>query len=244
MKQQTIEPPIANGCANYSIRKKLSMMKKKAIAPGICLILFLLLIVVIKTVDVQAIGPEGTSIGLAGINGAIHDITGVHLTWHKITDYLGLLSIVVAVCFACLGFIQLIKRKSLLKVDREILVLGCLYVILAVLYVLFEFVVINERPIIMPGDEHAEASFPSSHTMLGFVILGSCMTVLHKYVRNDRLCGILQAICGVLILIMVFGRLISGVHWFTDILGGILLSAALLFLFVAALDQSEKPIQE
>ena len=77
-------------------------MKKKAIAPGICLILFLLLIVVIKTVDVQAIGPEGTSIGLAGINGAIHDITGVHLTWHKITDYLGLLSIVVAVCFACL----------------------------------------------------------------------------------------------------------------------------------------------
>ena len=214
-------------------------MKKKAIAAGICLILFLLLIVVIKTVDVQAIGPEGTSIGLAGMNGTIHEATGVRMLWHKITNYLGIFSILVVICFACLGLFQLIKRRSLLKVDREILVLGGLYVLLAVVYVLFEFVVVNERPIIMPGDEHLEASFPSSHTMLTFVILGSAITVLGKYVRSNWLRNLLQVVFGVLILVAVFGRLISGVHWFTDILGGILISAFLLFLFAGTLDHLE-----
>lgn len=215
-------------------------MKNKSIAAGICLVLFLILVAVVKTVDVQAIGPEGTSIGLAAINGAIHDATGVQMTLHKITDYLGVLSLLVAACFALLGLCQLIRRRSLLKVDPEILSLGVLYIILAAVYVIFEFLVINERPVIMPGDEHVEASFPSSHTMLAVVILGSAVIVSGKYVQNGKLCSLLRAVFGVLILVTVFGRLLSGVHWFTDILGGVLLSAALLFFFVGILDLADK----
>lgn len=215
-------------------------MKKKAVAAGICVFLLLILIAGVKLIDVREIGPEGTSIGLARINGAIHEAIGMKPLWYKITDYLGILSILVAACFACLGLVQLIRRRSLLKVDREILALGGLYVVLAVMYVFFEFVVISERPVIIPGDEHVEASFPSTHTMLAYVILGSAMTVLGKYIRNQRLCVLLQAVFGVLILFAVFGRLVSGVHWFTDILGGILLSAALLFLFAGVLDLPEK----
>ena len=219
-------------------------MKKKAIAAGICILLFLVLIVLVKTVDVQEIGPEDTSIGFATINGAIHEATGVKTIWYKTTNYLGYFSILTAVCFACLGVYQLIRRKSLLKVDREILALGCLYVVLAVCYLLFEFVIISERPVIMPGDEHVEASFPSSHTMLSYVILGSAMTVLGKYFRSGKLCSVLQAVFGVLIMVAVFGRLFSGVHWFTDILGAILLSAALLFLFAGVMELPEKLRQE
>ena len=215
-------------------------MKKKVVAAGLCILLFLVVILLVKTVDVQAIGPEETSIGLAGINGAIHETTGVRMLWYRITNYLGILSILTAVCFACLGLYQLIRRRSLKKVDREILVLGGLYVVLAVVYVFFEFVVISERPIIMPGDEHVEASFPSTHTMLAYVILGSAMIILDKYVSNQRLCGLLQAIAGILIFAAVFGRLLSGVHWFTDILGGILLSSALLILFAGFLDLTVK----
>ena len=215
-------------------------MKKKTIAAGICFFLFLILIVAVKTVDVQAIGPEGTSIGLAGVNGSIHEAIGMQMIWYRITNYLGILSILIGICFACLGLFQLIRRKSLLKVDREILVLGGLYVILAILYILFEFFVISERPVILPGDEHVEASFPSSHTMLAFVILGSAVLMLGKYIHKERLCSILQAVFGVLILVAVFGRLLSGVHWFTDILGGILISAVLLFLFAGVLELVEK----
>ena len=194
--------------------------------------------------DVQMIGPEETSIGLATINGMIHETTGVQMIWYEITSYLGILSILVGLCFACIGFVQLIRRRSLLKVDAEILSLGCLYVILAVLYILFELVVINERPIIMPGDEHVEASFPSSHTLLSFAIYGSAMIVIGKYVRNRSFCNLIQVLLGILILIAVFGRLLSGVHWFTDILGSLFLSAALLLLFTGLLDLAEKRTKE
>ena len=212
-------------------------MKTKTIAAVICLVLFLLLIAAVKTVDVAPIGPEETSIGLSGINGAIHEATGVSKLLYKLTNYLGYLSILAGLCFALYGLIQLIQRKSLLKVDREILVLGCLLVVLALLYVLFEFVVINFRPVVMPGEAHPEASFPSSHTMLTFVILGSIMMIIGRYVKNRSLRTLIQVICGLLILVMVFGRLLSGVHWFTDILGGVLISGALLFLFAAVLDK-------
>ncbi len=212
-------------------------MKTKTIAAVICLVLFLLLIAAVKTVDVAPIGPEETSIGLSGINGAIHEATGVSKLLYKLTIYLGYLSILAGLCFALLGLIQLIQRKSLLKVDREILVLGCLLVVLALLYVLFEFVVIDFRPVVMPGEAHPEASFPSSHTMLTFVILGSIMMIIGRYVKNRSLRTLIQVICGLLILVMVFCRLLSGVHWFTDILGGVLISGALLFLFAAVLDK-------
>lgn len=212
-------------------------MKTKTIAAVICLVLFLLLIAAVKTVDVAPIGPEETSIGLSGINGAIHKATGVSKLLYKLTIYLGYLSILAGLCFALFGLIQLIQRKSLLKVDREILVLGCLLVVLALLYVLFEFVVIDFRPVVMPGEAHPEASFPSSHTMLTFVILGSIMMIIGRYVKNRSLRTLIQVVCGILILAMVFGRLLSGVHWFTDILGGVLISGALLFLFAAVLDK-------
>ena len=212
-------------------------MKKKLITAVICLLLFLLLIVLLKTVDVAAIGPENTEIGLAQINDAIHAATGVNMLWYKLTNYLGIVSILVGLCFALFGLIQLIRRKSLKKVDRELYALGGLYVILAVLYVLFEVAAINMRPIIMPGDAHVEASFPSSHTMLVFTILGSVMIVLNKYISNRSLRGLLQAVCGVLILVAVLGRLISGVHWFTDVLGSVFISAALLFLFAGVMDR-------
>ena len=196
-----------------------------------------MLLILVKTTDVAPIGPEDTRIGLSRINGAIHEATVVKTAWYKITNYIGILSILVVVCFALLGLYQLIRRKSLSKVDRTIFILGGLYVLLALFYVLFEFVIINYRPIIMPGETHVEASFPSSHTMLAFVILGSAMMVLDRYVKNINICRGLKLLCGILILIAVFGRLISGVHWFTDIIGGVLISAGLLCLFDGTLDR-------
>ena len=39
---------------------------------------------------------------------------------------------------------------------------------------------------------------------------------------------ILTVVFAVMLALIVAGRLLSGVHWFTDILGGILISVALL----------------
>jgi len=212
-------------------------MKKKSIVAGVCLLLFFLLILLVKTVDVAAIGPCGTSIGLSHLNGAVHGFTGVNFLWYDVTDVFVLFAVLVGVVYVIAGLVQLIRRKNLWKVDREILTLGILFAVLIALYGLFERVVINYRPVLMPGDTAPAASFPSSHTMLLCVVMGGAILLMDRYVKKPSLCRILQILCGVLMAITVVGRLISGVHWFTDILGGLLLSAALLLLFSSAIQK-------
>ena len=199
--------------------------------------LFILTIALVKCVDIDAVGPAGTSIGLSHLNKAVHDLIGVHMFWYQVTNLLGFWAILCGAIFACVGLKQLIERKSLKQVDAKILALGGLFVLLGVIYVLFEKVVINCRPVLMEGETVPEASFPSSHTVLAFVIFGAIAMMLKDYVKDKKTAALLQNICIVLLLVAVIGRLISGVHWFTDILGGIFLSYALLMVFSGLLEK-------
>ena len=210
--------------------------KGKFLLAGLLLVLFLVLIVLVKKVNVADIGPEGTSIGLSDLNKSFHDMTGENETLYKITEYLGLAALALVGVFALVGLVQLVQRKSLLKVDGEILALGGLYVITLGLYVVFDKVAINYRPVIMEGDAHVEPSFPSSHTMLAVVVLGSTLLLLSKYIRNERIRVVLELICIICIVTLVLGRLLCGVHWLTDIIGGVLISGALLFLYAGVKD--------
>ena len=212
------------------------MNRYKSFLPaGIALILTVILVCLVRFVDVKAIGPEGTEIGLAGVNGMIAEKFGLNLTWYRITEVLGIVAILTAVLFAGIGVWELIQRKNLKKVDRELFVLAGLYIVTVLLYFLFEKVVVNTRPVIMPGEEHPEPSFPSSHTMLVCVVMGSAMTMIPKYVKIPAVRTALLAVCGVAIGLTVAGRLFSGAHWFTDIIGGVLISVLLLSLFDGAL---------
>jgi undecaprenyl-diphosphatase len=205
-------------------------MKKKFITAAVCFGLFLLLILLVKVVDVADVkAVPGTRIGLSKLNMAIHEQFGERLGWYKVTNVLGYLAILIALCFAAIGGLQLIYRRSILKVDKEILLLGCLYIVTVVFYVFFEKVIVNYRPMLLPGGEGPEASFPSSHTMLSCVILGSGLLMVKKYAKKNKTVQlVLTVVFAVMLALIVAGRLLSGVHWFTDILGGVLLSAALL----------------
>ena len=214
--------------------------KNNLFVSGISGLLVMILIVLVRFVDVRPIGPEGTSIGLSRLNGFFFRLSGVNILWYHITDWLGVAAILVAFLFAMAGFVQLIKRRSILKVDCEILALGGLYIVVIGLYVLFEIVIVNYRPIIMPDGIHPEASFPSSHTMLVCVIMGSAIMLIGKYVKEKRICRVLRGICAAIIGMTVIGRLIAGVHWFTDIVGGVLISIFLLSLFSEVLKRTRR----
>ena len=207
------------------------MKHSRIITAGIGLLLTVILIALVRLVDVAPIGADGTSIGLSHLNQFVFDLFGVNILWYNITDWLGVAAVLTGFVFAVTGLVQLIKRRSLLKVDREILSLGGLYIVVIGLYLFFENVIINYRPIIMPDNTSPEASFPSSHTMLVCVIMGSAAMLINRYIRNKPLNRILRAVCYVIIGVTVVGRLIAGVHWFTDILGGILISVTLLSLY-------------
>ena len=193
------------------------------------LAVFVLWTVLIRFVDVEAIGPRQSSVGFATLNGYIHNLTGVNMSLYIITDWLGLVPIGVAFGFAVLGIVQCIKRKSLLKVDRSILILGGFYIVVMAVYILFEIVVINYRPTLIDG--YLEASYPSSTTMLVMCVMPTAMMQLRTRIKNDLFRRCVMLTITVFIIFMVIGRLVSGVHWITDIIGGALLSTAIVLMY-------------
>ena len=190
----------------------------------------LLFILLVKLVDVREIGPDGSSVGFAALNSAVWEALGVKLLWYDISQALGYLAILVCLFFAALGAYQLIREKSLKKVDRHFLALGALYAVTMVLYVLFDKIAVNYRPVLENGV--LEPSYPSSHTMLALVSFGSAAWMIGKYYAEKKPRLIVTAALLALMVLAVVTRLLSGFHWLTDILGGLLTAGALLAWFV------------
>lgn len=226
------------------MKKKSKSKSKRLLFVGAGLLTaFTIWTLLVRFVDVQAIGPEGSKVGFAALNGFVHRFTGVNMTLYRITDWLGLVPIGVAFAFAVFGLIQWIKRKSLLRVDRSILLLGGFYIVVMSVYVFFESVVINCRPTLIDG--YLEASYPSSTTVLVMCVMPTLAMQIEARVKNKalRLCGALAV--SLFVAFMVFGRIFSGVHWITDIIGGALFSAGIVLMYYAlALTASEFGAEE
>lgn len=190
---------------------------------------FILWTAAIRLIDVQAIGPRESTVGFAALNRFVHDLTGVHLSLYVVTDYLGLVPLSFVLGFAFLGLTQWIKRKHLRQVDHSVLVLGGFYLVVAAVYALFERVVINYRPVLIGGV--LEPSYPSSTTMLVMCVMPTAIMQLNARIKNPALRRGIRFAIILFITFMVVGRLVSGVHWFTDIVGGTLLSAGLVTLY-------------
>ena len=196
--------------------------------------LFFLFTALVMTVDVQPIGPNGSTVGLASINGAFRDALGTtesyNELWYNISELAGLIPLATAGCFAIFGLCQAIKRKSLFKVDSHLFVLAGFYAALLLAYVGFEIIEINFRPVLIEGE--LEASYPSSHTMLSVGIMTTAIFELHELIKNKKaLLIIFDVACIAVALTVLLGRLLSGVHWLTDIIAGILIVSALICLY-------------
>ena len=203
--------------------------KRWLVCAASLLMAFVLWTVLVRFIGVRAIGPEGSSVGFATLNRYVHELTGVNWLLYTVTDWLGLVPIAVALGFAILGLVQLIKRKSLWKVDHSILALSVLYIVVIAVYAFFEMVVINHRPTLING--YLEASYPSSTTMLVTCVMPTAAMQLNARIKKTALrrCAIITITA--FTAFMVMGRLISGVHWITDIIGGLLFSSGIDLIY-------------
>ena len=200
--------------------------KKRLLASLALLAAFLLWTTALLFVDVQPIGPLGSRVGFASLNRAVHDLTGVHPALYALTDWLMLVPFAVCVAFGALGLCQLIARRSLRRVDRSLLVLGGFYIAVIAVYLFFEYYVVNYRPVLIDGV--LEASYPSSTTVLVLCVMPTAALQLRARSKNRALVRCVNGLIFAFTAFMVIGRLLSGVHWLTDILGGALISASLV----------------
>ena len=211
------------------------MKKNKNVLAGILLLVgFAVWTFLIQEVDVQPIGPNGSSVGFAALNGWFHQLTGVHWMLYTLTDWLGLVPICVCLIFAGAGFVQLVQRRSIFKVDLDIILLGVYYVLVIFGYLLFEMVPINYRPVLIEG--FLEASYPSSTTLLVLSVMPTLYFQAQRRLNPNALRRTILIFSILFSAFMVIGRLVSGVHWLTDIVGAVLLSSGIFLIYKASVN--------
>lgn len=204
---------------------------KRSFTIAFCFIfLFILWTVLVSTVDVQPAGPNGSEVGLFEFNVSFHQLTGVNMGLYELTDILSIVPLLLILYFAVLGFIQLIRRK----VEFSILALGGFYIIVFIAFIFFEVIIINYRPILIDGC--LEASYPSSTTMLSICVMSTAIMQFYSRIKNRAASIIICTVIGALGVFLVVGRIISGVHWISDIIGGALLSTGLVMLYRAVVN--------
>ena len=209
------------------------MSAKKIFCFGISLIaVFMLWTFLIQVVDVRYIGQNGTAVGFASLNASFHAWTGVHTALYTLTDWLGLVPICCCLCFGGFGLLQWIKRKNLFKVDFDLLLLGIAYAAVIFVYAVFEAIPINYRPILINGV--AEASYPSSTVLLVLSVMPTVIFQIKRRMKNTMVRKMMIVFSVSFSLFMVIGRTVAGVHWLTDIIGAVLLSAGLFLLYQAS----------
>jgi undecaprenyl-diphosphatase len=216
---------------------------RRGIITGTALILaFILWTILIQTVDVQPVGVSGTKVGFAAVNTWFHRLTGVHMGLYTVTDWLGLVPIAVCIGFGILGLTQWIRRRSIVQVDRDILLLGAYYILVILGYLIFEMIPINYRPILINGAK--EASYPSSTTLLVLSVMPTLQFQISRRAKSPTVRRITLAFVFLFSAFMVTGRLVSGVHWATDIIGSVFLSAGLFLLYCAAVAYCDRKKNE
>lgn len=209
-------------------------LEKNSLTKPLCLLLVTVIFSVLTAfVDRAAIGPEDTAVGFASLNGAVANILGYNVVFDKISDLVMVLAFFVVASFAVMGLITLVKTKSIAKVGKTILGIGVLYLTVAIIYVAFDKIPINYRPLLQPGETELETSFPSSHTLVICSVFGSAIIAWKRLFSGKNYVQILNIAAIVLMVVGVCARLLAGVHWLTDIIAGVLFSLTLVSFYAA-----------
>lgn len=195
-------------------------MKKSLCLGSIFALLFVVLVFLLKFADVSE------QVGLSSLNRSFYKTFPFNENLYRISNCLGYLAILFGLVFAFYGFMQLVRTKKLLSVDRRILLLGILYVLTGLFYLVFTKVNINMRPVLVDGVN--KPSFPSSHSILFTVVFLSCALNSNILFSNEKLSVVYSVLCIVLACLGVVLRALCGVHWFTDSLGGVFFGLSLL----------------
>lgn len=162
------------------------------------------------------------------------------MQWGMITDVIVASAIAVVVVFACLGLYQWVSRKSLKKVDPQLLWMPLPLAIMAVVYFIFEkLIVLNVRP-----NGSGEPSFPSTHVMITATVFFITMLIIPKYVKQKSLRIILEVIMVIMIILICIGRVLANMHWPIDVVGGVGFAFIFAEIYYLALKKTLKKEKE
>ena len=203
--------------------------KKLFIGSACCFVLFIIFTLLVKNVGVMPVGPQNSEVGFASINKAVSDSLPYNDFMYNLSEVLGYIAILSVAFFGLFGIMQLFIKKGFSKVDKDLYILCGLYAGVLACYILFEKIIINYRPVILEGE--LEASYPSSHTMMSVAFMLAAIQQFSMRLKKESTRRIVIISCAALGIGVILTRLLSGVHWLTDIIGAVILSTAWFLLY-------------
>ena len=149
------------------------------------------------------------------------------MQWSKITDIILVAALAVFAVFAILGLCQWIKRKSLKKVDKPLLLSLIPLSLMAITFIVFEkFIILNTRP-----NGSGEPSFPSTHTMVVATIFLLTAIILPNYIKSKTARVIMDIVMLLFIILVSVGRVLANMHWVSDVVGGLIFAAIFAVIY-------------
>lgn len=126
----------------------------------------------------------------------------------------------------------------------EALFLSLLTALTPLLNALLKQGFIRPRPSAYPLIEISGYSFPSGHTMAAFSLYAGIILLLVPHLRSSPLRNLLKLFCSFMILMVALSRIYLGVHYPTDIIGGIFASYSLLALLALVFQFGRRTLQK
>lgn len=191
------------------------------------IVLAVLFTVAVDKIDLALVW--GKEIGFSKMNLAVHEMLGTSETFDLISDLVMVFSALVLGGMVFIGTYQIITGKGLKKVDRELILSGVVLVLTALVYVFFENVIINFRPVLEDG--LLEASYPSTHVLLSVVVNILAIDYIRTKIENKKLRIVAISSIATFCVIGIVTRILCGMHWITDIVGALLISGALVMIY-------------
>lgn len=191
------------------------MKKLEVFIVSICLILFAVICFGVCTQDTLSID---TSV----YNFISENIMNDTLTSiFKVVTHLGGVAFIILLGVLCFMFCK--KNRWFITFD----LVGCTIINQAI-----KHIVRRPRPNVLRLVEESGYSFPSGHSMISIAFYGLVIYFVYKNVNNKYLKWTLITLLSLLILTIGFSRIYVGVHYFTDVAGGLLLGLAFLIVYI------------
>lgn len=200
------------------------------------LFLFILLIILL-CFDKAVIAENGYEVGLSHINNLVNYSYKENVD--LMSDLIFYVTFIVVIYAFSIGLYQLIKKKSLYKVDKSIIIFGIALVIAIIVWLLFDKVIeLNIRP-----THKIEGSFPSTHVMLATFFALSCHGFLCLR-DQDKLIKYSSLVLAIIIIVIVtITRVIAGVHYITDVCGGLFIGLSFYFCTFGLIKAFDKKVE-
>ena len=200
------------------------MSKKRISVIGVLLVLFILLVVLIKTGNIVNFDNKIYSLVTSNMNDTLTSI-------YKVFTLLGSTGFIIGLCALFLAIFMILKKNKYGYTITGVLVISTL------VNNVVKWIIRRNRPEVLKLVVEKTFSFPSGHTMAAVSMYGFLIYLINKSNINKTYKIIISIILGIIPIMVAISRVYLGAHFASDVIGAAIMSTMLLLVETYYIDK-------